>query len=266
MATVVTAFVGSTAKPVGLLYIPPDQEVVDAGSRTSLSRSGLDPAFMADLLSACLAHERCGVHLYRSVAGRSQQPELVSGYERFGEETLQHVALLEQLIADSGGNPAYVSPAARATEGAASALLQSTFLLDGSIDQETAELAMLEAVMLAEAKDRANWEMLTQLAAQVEDEALRGQLEEITELVLAQEVEHHSWARDTRAAMLMTLAGGTPGQGERRPDADAGADADASGHTKAELYQAAQELGIEGRGAMTKQQLAQAIVEHGGQV
>jgi rubrerythrin len=259
MATVVTALVGSTAKPVGLLYIPPEHEVVDAGSDTSLTRSGLDPAFMADLLSACLAHERCGVHLYRSVAGRSREPELVNRYEHFGQETLEHVALLEQLIADSGGNPAYVSPAARATEGAASALLQSTFLLDGSIDQQTAELAMLEAVLLAEAKDRANWEMLTQLASQIQDDGLRSQLDDVTQRVLAQEVEHHSWARDTRAAMLITLAGGTPAGSESHTGGG-----DVGGQTKAELYQEAQELGIEGRGAMTKEQLARAIADHGG--
>ena len=96
MATVVTAVLGSEAKPVGLLYVEPERAVVDAGSDTALARSGLEAEFLADLLSACLAHERCGVHLYRSVAGRSQEPTLVSWYEHFGEETLRHVELLEQ--------------------------------------------------------------------------------------------------------------------------------------------------------------------------
>jgi rubrerythrin len=258
MATVVTSIMGSTAKSVGILYVPPEQAITDAGGATALSRSGLDPAFVADMLSACLAHERCGVHLYRSVAGRSSEPTLVSQYEEFGRETLEHVALLEQLISGAGGNPAYVSPAARATEKAASVLLESTFMLEGSIDLETAELAMLEAVMLAEAKDRANWEMLAQLVPQIADEELRRQMQEVTDVVLAQEVEHHSWARDTRAAMVITRAGGTPARG----DMTSLASSDEA--TKSELYQAAQELGVEGRSTMTKEQLAKAVSERGG--
>jgi rubrerythrin len=264
MATVVTALDGSTAKPVGVLYMEPERAVVDAGSDTALSRSGLDPDFLADLLSACLAHERCGVHLYRSVARRSEVPGLVSWYEHFGRETLEHVAKLEELISQSGGNPAYVSPAARATEKAASAMLESTFMLDGSLDRETAELAMLEAVMLAEAKDRANWEMLTQLAAQMADDGLRRQLERVTEEILTQEVEHHSWARDTRAAMLIGRAGGEamsigePGQDRLGEDLGAGGE---EAMSKAELYEAAKELGIEGRSNMTKKELAKAVAK-----
>lgn len=258
MVTLVTAEDGATTKPVGVLYVEPDRSVLEPGAGTMLEESGLDPDFLADLLSACLAHERCGVHLYRSVAQRSQVPELVTQYEHFGAETLEHVERLEQLIVAAGGNPAYVSPAARATEKAASGLLESTFMLDGSLDRDTAELTMLEAVMLAEAKDRANWELLTQLAAQMNDGDVRRQLEATTEEVLAQEVEHHSWARDTRAAMMITQAGGSADRMIRVGSAST------DERTKSELYEMAQEMGIEGRSAMTKDELAQAVAEQGG--
>jgi hypothetical protein len=66
MTTLVTKARGGTAKPVGVLYVEPELQVLDAGSDTALADTGLEPAFTADLLSACLAHERCGVHLYRS--------------------------------------------------------------------------------------------------------------------------------------------------------------------------------------------------------
>ncbi len=258
MVTVVTAEDGATTKPVGVLYVEPDRAVLEPGAGTMLEASGLDPDFLADLFSACLAHERCGVHLYRSVAQRSQEPELVTQYEHFGAETLEHVERLEQLITAAGGNPAYVSPAARAAEKAASAVLESTFMLDGSLDRDTAELTMLEAVMLAEAKDRANWELLTQLAAQMNDGELRRQLEVTTEEVLAQEVDHHSWARDTRAAMIIAHAGGSADRMIRVGSASL------EERTKSELYEMAQEMGIEGRSAMTKDELAQAVAEQGG--
>jgi hypothetical protein len=44
-------------------------------------------------------------------------------------EIVDGVEVLEELIAELGGDPGYVSPAARATEKAGSALLESTFLL-----------------------------------------------------------------------------------------------------------------------------------------
>lgn len=208
MTTVVTKATGGSAKPVGALYIEPALQVPDAGSGTALVDTGLQPSLTADLLSACLAHERCGVHLYRSVWARTTLDELRERYQHFGEETLEHVRLLEELITASGGDPMYVSPSARATEKAGAGLVESTYILDGSVDPATAELAMLEAVVLAEAKDHANWELLAQLAAAMSEGEVRTQLEAVSSQVLAQEEEHVTWARDTRAEMLFGLATG----------------------------------------------------------
>src|SRR4051812_9001273 len=207
MTIVVTSATGGTAQPVGVTYVPPERQVLDAASATALAGAGVNAAFVADLLSACVAHERCGAHLYRSVAGRTADAELRGQYEHFGEETREHVAKLEQLIAAAGGDPQYVSASARATEKAGAGLLESTYLLGGSIDPMTAELVMLEAVMLAEAKDHGNWELLAQLSAAMPDGQLRRPMQSITADVLAQEEEHYTWARDTRLGLLLRLAG-----------------------------------------------------------
>ena len=181
MTIVVTNETGGTAQPTEAIYVPPDRQVHDAGSATALAETGVDAPFVADLLSACLAHERCGVHLYRSVAGRTADAELRDRYEHFGAETRDHVERLEQLIAAANGDPQYVSAAARATEKAAAGLLESTYLLSGSVDPMTAELVMLEAVMLAEAKDHSNWELLAQLASAMTDGTLRRRMQTVTE-------------------------------------------------------------------------------------
>ena len=207
MTIVVTSETGGTAQRAETVYVPPDRQVYDAGSSTALAEAGVNAPFVADLLSACLAHERCGVHLYRSVAGRTADPELRVQYEHFEAETRDHIERLEQLIAAADGDPQYVSASARATEKASVGLLESTYLLSGSLDTATAELAMLEAVMLAEAKDHANWEMLAQLATAMTDGALRRRMQTVTNDVLAQEEEHYRWAHDTRAELLLSLAG-----------------------------------------------------------
>lgn len=250
MTIVVTSETGGTAQPAETLYVPPDRRVHDAGSTTVLADTGLDAAFVADLLSACLAHERCGTHLYRSVAGRTADAELRAQYEHFGAETRDHVERLEQLIAAADGDPQYVSASARATEKAAGGLLESTYLLDGSVDPMTAELVMLEAVMLAEAKDHSNWELLAQLASAMTPGELRRRMQTVSSAVLAQEQEHYDWAHDTRARLLLSLAGAA----DSSPDTASG-----DALTRDELYAQAQELDIPGRSQMTKDELRTAV-------
>ena len=260
MTTVVTKETGGTARPQPSVYVPPDRQILDSGGGTMLETSGLDAAMVADVLSACLAHERCGVHLYRSVRSRTAMPDLVAHYDEYLEETAEHVRLLEELITASGGDPHYVSAAARTTERAAAGLLESTFLLSGSADPNTAELTMLEAVMLAEAKDRANWELLSELCGQLPNE-LRSRAEEITATVLEQEVEHHTWARDTRMAMLLALStSGAMSDGARARTPRRSADSTGGTEmTRQMLYDRAKELQIPGRSNMTREELAEAV-------
>ena len=81
MTIVVTSETGGTAQPAEAVYVPPDRAVYEAGS-DALAEAGVDASFVADLLSACLAHERCGVHLYRSVAARPPMPRYGRGMRR----------------------------------------------------------------------------------------------------------------------------------------------------------------------------------------
>jgi hypothetical protein len=171
-----------------------------------LDGSGLNGPFVADLLSDMLCHERCGVHLYRSVAGRTNNPVLKQRYEHFGNETLEHVEILETLIGRLGGDPMYVSPAARATEKADAGLLESTFLLAGSVDLMTQELVMLDAVMLAEAKDHANWSGLSKLVDMFPEGDVRARVREAVAQVEPQEDDHLGWAQDMRHTMVAMQA------------------------------------------------------------
>ena len=132
---------GGLSKPVEAVRVDPRGALDGDALAPGLAETGLNAGFIADVLSAMLTHERCGVHLYRSVAGRTNNPMLKKKYEEFGRETLEHVTIFEGLIADGGGDPAYVSPAARAVQGSDTKLLESTFMLAGSVDVMTQEMA-----------------------------------------------------------------------------------------------------------------------------
>jgi rubrerythrin len=254
---------GATAKANEVLYVEPQVTVDDELLATELPIEGVDAAFVADLLSACLTHERCGVHLYRSVAGRSGSATLQRQYEAFGAETERHVEVLEELIAAAGGNPSYVSPLARAVEASDSRLLESTFLASGALDPMVKEMTMLDAVFLAETVDHANWQTLGVLAEQLPDGQIKDALRAAVNEVFAQEDEHLAWARDARAELTLSqvAAEAIAVAGTAVPVDDA---TELQSWTKEELYAEAKQREVPGRSEMTKDELVRALRKHKG--
>jgi rubrerythrin len=211
MATLIpTAATGARSMPQQMTVVDPARTQVPEAKAEFLAGTELNGPFVADLLSDMLAHERCGVQLYRSAEQRTNNPILQERYRHFGEETAEHVAILETLITELGGDPAYVSPAARATEKAGAALLESTFLLGGSVDLLTQEQVLLDAVLLAEAKDHANWACLAGMVEDLPTGDVRMALETATDEVEVQEDEHLRWAQDTRCRMISLQATSGP--------------------------------------------------------
>src|SRR4051794_3731708 len=163
----------------------------------------LNGQFLADLMSAFLAHEQCGTHLYRTVSGLTQNPALKRRYTEFLGETENHVDILTQLITDLGGDPMYVSPAARLTHGMDTKLMEAFVLLAGSAEMLVLEMAMLEGVMLAEAKDHANWTFLHDISEKLPEGPFRDAARRAVSEVVPQETEHLTWAQTTWARMAM---------------------------------------------------------------
>ena len=171
-----------------------------------LEGSGLNGPFIADLLSSFLVHEQCGFHLYRTVSGLTKNPMLSTKYQEFGAQTEEHIGILEQLITDLGGKPGYVSPAARMTEAMNAKMMEAITLLSGSADENTVEQVMLEAVVLAETKDHANWKLLGQLAEKMPDGEAKNAFLAAVGQVEDQEDEHLEWASSTWEKLTMTQA------------------------------------------------------------
>jgi rubrerythrin len=201
-----TAATGARSVPETMTVVDPARTLSPDEQQRFLAGTELNGPFVADLLSDMLAHERCGAQLYRSVAQRTNNPVLEERYRHFGEETVEHVAALERLITELGGDPAYVSPAARATEKAGTALLESTFLLAGSVDLMTLELVMLDAVLLAEAKDHANWSCLAAMVDDLPGGLVREALDAAVNEMEVQEDEHLRWVQDTRRRLISLQA------------------------------------------------------------
>lgn len=197
-----TADVGARSRSTGATSVDPARHMTEEERERFLADTDLNGPFVADLLSNMLTHERCGTHLYRSVASRSQNPVLKKRYEEFGKETLHHVKLLEDLITALGGDPLYVSPIARATEKADSSLVESTYMLGGSVDVMDQEMVMLDAVLVAEAKDTSNWLALASLIDSFPEGQTRNLVQAAVDDASGQEAEHLNWAREMRTKMV----------------------------------------------------------------
>ena len=204
ITTAPTAADGTSARPSPVVYVHPDR-------RTTLQdlegfAEGMNGPFVADMLSAFLMHERCGHALYRSVAARTHNPMLQRKYKHFGDETAEHVEILEDAISQLGGDPGYVSPAARAVRAMGDSTLQSTFLTSGGLDVMTAEMAMLDAVLVAETLDHANWEGVKAMADTAPSGPVSDVLREAYDRVGPEEDEHLEWARTMRLRMTKMQA------------------------------------------------------------
>jgi rubrerythrin len=207
MSTLIPTYdTGATTMMIGMVVPQPDRCVTEADLAGTVQLGDLNMPFVLGTLSEFLTHERCGRHLYRSVAARTLNPMLKRKYEEFGEETERHVTLLEELIVSMGGDPQYVSPAARAIEKSDTGLVQSTFMLAGSVDHMTAEAVMLTAVMIAESVDHANWQLLQAMVPELPAGPIQELARRTVDEVEAQEDEHLTWARETRARMAMLQA------------------------------------------------------------
>jgi rubrerythrin len=201
-----THHTGATTRSLPDITVDPARWVSGEEVGAPFEPLGLNSVFVADLLSAVAQHERCGTHLYRSVAARSLNPVLSRRYEELGEETLHHVELAEGLIAALGGDPGYVSPMARAVEVMDSSLLESTFLAGGSVDVMTQEGVMLDAVLIAETVDHQHWSMLSRLVADLPEGDLRERMAAVIGEVESQEDDHLAWARQAKERMVLMQA------------------------------------------------------------
>lgn len=197
---------GATAKAAPMVAIDPERLVLDEDHAAIGEGTGLNGPFVADMLSDMLMHERCGLHLYRSVAGRSNNPMLKRRYEEFGAETEVHIEALEALVTSLGGDPGYTSPISRITEKLDLGALEGSFLLSGSVDLMDQEMAMLNAVLLAESVDSANWETLAALAESLADGEVKEAMTRAVDAVLPQEADHIGWARQMRQQMMLLQA------------------------------------------------------------
>jgi bacterioferritin (cytochrome b1) len=140
---------------------------IQSGSAIGSHPPAPDPGMVAllDKLGSRLAFERSGVRLYDSLiqkreALNTKAIPTAADLRHIRDEELEHMHMLEECIAELGGDPTMVTPAADIGGTMTSGVLKVV------ADPRTTISQCLEAILAAELIDNDCWGVLTSMAKQ----------------------------------------------------------------------------------------------------
>jgi hypothetical protein len=175
-------------------------------SGTEATRS--NPAISAeveDFLCSGLETELGGILVYRMAIECAQNEELRKEWEKYLEETEEHVELYTENITALGLDPEAETPGRKICRTSADGLLTMMNVARETGDDQAAEIVAAECVVIAETKCHLNWELVGELGKKLKGEAgkvLRAAYEQVNE----QENEHlyhtQGWTRELWIARL----------------------------------------------------------------
>ena len=157
-----------------------------------------------ELLQQMQETELGGVKVYETALTCVLNEDLKKEWEKYLEQTKQHVEIVTALMNELGVAPVD-SPGRLVVRHIGGSLVAAMKLAKGSAPPEAAEIVACECVVHAETKDHANWELLTtysEAARGDEKKAIKVALDEVED----EEDEHlyHSkgWCRELSIAAL----------------------------------------------------------------
>ena len=154
---------------------------------------------VTELLLQSLEHEKGGVLVYETALNCVINEDLQEEWEKYLDETRNHVRVLTQACQSLGLNPEQPSPGRGIVKKLGASLVAAMKEAAASGPPEAAQLVACECVVFAETKDHLDWELIGKCAEKLggdEAKILKAAYEEIED----QEDEHlyHSkgWCRE----------------------------------------------------------------------
>lgn len=156
-------------------------------------------AHLKELLLQSLEHERGGVEIYKAAVACAVNDDLKDEWQKYLQQTQNHVAVLENLFGELSLDRDEQSPGRTIVHDLGKSLVAAIHSAAKAGEPEAAQLVACECVALAETKDHLNWELLSKAVALLggdEGRALRAACEEVED----QEDEHlyhtKGWCRE----------------------------------------------------------------------
>jgi rubrerythrin len=152
-----------------------------------------------DLLYQALETEKGGVQVYSTALRCVVNKELQEEWNKYLEQTKNHVQILSDLLTALELDPDAETPGRKVVRYIGTSLVKAMEMALRSTDPQSAQIVAAECIVLAETKDHLNWQLLGEMAknAQEEESTL---LMPAYEQVEVEEDEHlyHSqgWTRE----------------------------------------------------------------------
>jgi hypothetical protein len=152
-----------------------------------------------ELLYQMLETEMGGVEVYRTAIRCAINDDLKKEWQKYFEQTKNHVEIVRELMRDLGLDSDIDTPGRRVVRHTGESLVKAMEMALTEGEPEGTQIVAAECVVLAETKDHLNWELLGQVAKKTKGEEKKT-LEAAQEKVEEEEDEHlyHTagWARE----------------------------------------------------------------------
>jgi rubrerythrin len=117
-----------------------------------------------DLLYQALETEKGGVQVYSTALRCVVNKELQEEWNKYLEQTKNHVQILSDLITALELDPDAETPGRKVVRYIGTSLVKAMEMALRSTDPQSAEIVAAECIVLAETKDHLNWELLGEIA------------------------------------------------------------------------------------------------------
>jgi ferritin-like metal-binding protein YciE len=184
-------------------------------------------AQIEELLYQALETELGGVQVYQAAIRCAVNEDLKEEWQKYLDETENHVRIVTGVFDELGMNTETETPGREIVRAKGAALVKSMEMALAAGDMAAAQLVAAEAVVDAETKDHANWELIGEIAK--EDKGTRAKVLMTAYEEVEEEEDHHlyhtmGWARELWFESLGMMAVLPPPEEQKQVKTAIGAD------------------------------------------
>ncbi|HET6854303.1 MAG TPA: hypothetical protein VFH46_18525 [Pyrinomonadaceae bacterium] len=122
-----------------------------------------------DLLYQALETEKGGVQVYSTALRCTVNKDLREEWNKYLEQTKNHVQILTEVLRALELDPDAETPGRKVVRYIGTSLVKAMEMALRSTDPQSAQIVAAECVVFAETKDHLNWELLGELAKNMEE-------------------------------------------------------------------------------------------------